>query len=188
MRTHHEKTTNRQNSTALHHVYKLADTDAQHAPRGGGDVAAVPGESESSKSHRPIRPNHQPPSAELESAYEKRTSGVQLPPPRPGLSPGKIQRSLWSRGPWLRRGGRRRWAAASLLARCRELLVLFVAKLRAFRVVHPAQVRFLSRAAPFVYPVPVSRPARCRLVQRGAVDRQYGRRRAGRRREQRVQP
>ena len=54
------------------HMCKLADTDAQHAPRSGGDVAAVPGESESSKSHRPIRPNHQPPSAELESAYTRK--------------------------------------------------------------------------------------------------------------------
>ena len=67
------------------HMCKLADTDAQHAPRSGGDVAAVPGESESSKSHRPIRPNHQPPSAELESAYTRKApQGSSFLPPGPG--------------------------------------------------------------------------------------------------------
>ena len=87
----HEETTTRTPTGRTHTqrqyttMCKLADTDAQHAPRSGGDVAAVPGESESSKSHRPIRPNHQPPSAELESAYTRKApQGSSFLPPGPG--------------------------------------------------------------------------------------------------------
>jgi len=64
---------------------KLAVTDAQHAPRGGGGVAAVPGESESQASRTGpyvrIINHHQPNSSQH---TRKAPQGSSFLPPGPG--------------------------------------------------------------------------------------------------------
>ena len=94
------------------------------------------------------------------------------PHPLPHLSTSTLVRALACRV------ARLRLHAASLLALRREPLVRLPAKLRAFLV---APTRFCTRAAPSVHLFRVLLRARRPVVERGAADRQYGRRRRRRR-------